>query len=85
MRVSYGRIQSFENTRLLKSTSFFSAVVEISGKISVNAKHASSGIHVNTSLYTSTEINGNATYKEGEWIKLSIDPPTKPIYIVNVT
>ena len=52
--------------------------------MTMDAVHASSGIHVNASLYTSTEINGNVTYKEGEGIKLSVEPPTKPIYIVNV-
>ncbi|XP_028404665.1 uncharacterized protein LOC114527217 [Dendronephthya gigantea] len=61
-----------------------SATVDISGKMTVDALHATSGVHVNASLYTSTEINGNATYKEGEGIKFSIEPPSKPMYIVNV-
>lgn len=50
----------------------------------VDATHSSSGIQVNASLFTSTEINGNATYKEGEGIKLSVEPPSTPVYIVNV-
>jgi hypothetical protein len=71
---------------MLKKSLLFlsSATIDISGKMTVDAIHASSGIHVNASLYTSTEINGNATYKEGEGIKLSVEPPTKPVYIVNV-
>ena len=63
---------------------FCSATIDISGKMTLDAVHASSGVHVNASLYTSTEINGNVTYKEGEGIKLSVEPPTKPVYIVNV-
>ena len=53
--------------------------------MSVDAKQASSGIHINMSLYTAAEMSGKATLREGEAIMFSIEPTMKPSYILNVT
>lgn len=63
----------------------FSAVVEIAGRMGVDAIYAEAGILVNSSLYTATEIKGNATYKQGSILNFEIGAPTKPIQIFNVS
>ena len=47
--------------------------------------YAQSGIMVNSSLYSSTEVTGNATYKQGETLRFEIGVPQKPIQIINIT
>jgi hypothetical protein len=51
----------------------------------VHAIFADTGILLNSSMYTSTEIRGNATYKQGEVLKFELGAPTKPVQIFNVS
>lgn len=63
----------------------FSAVVEVAGRMSIDAVYAEAGVLLNTSMYTSTQINGNGTYKQGQILKFEIGAPTKPVQIFNVS
>ena len=60
-------------------------MVEITGRMGVDAVFAEAGILVNSSLYTSTQIKGNATYKQGETFRFEIAAPETPIEIVNIS
>ena len=51
----------------------------------VDAMFAQAGIMLNSSLYSSTEIKGNATYKQGETLRFELGVPQKPIQIINMT
>lgn len=64
---------------------FFSAVIEVAGRMGVDAIFAEAGVLLNTSMYTSTEIKGNATYKQGQILKFELGAPTKPVQIFNVS
>ena len=63
----------------------FSAVVDISGRMGVNAFYADAGVLVNSSLYTATQIKGNATYIQGETLKFELGAPEEPVQIVNIS
>jgi len=62
-----------------------SAVIEVAGRMGVDAIFAEAGVLLNTSMYTSTEIKGNATYKQGQTLKFELGAPTKPVQIFNVS
>ncbi|KAK3755617.1 hypothetical protein QZH41_017617, partial [Actinostola sp. cb2023] len=62
-----------------------SAVIEVAGRMTVDAIFVEAGVLVNASMYTSTEIKGNATYKQGQVLKFEIGAPTKPVQIFNVS
>jgi len=62
-----------------------SAVIEVAGRMGVDAIFAEAGVLLNTSMYTSTEIKGNGTYKQGQILKFEIGAPTKPVQIFNVS
>lgn len=51
----------------------------------VSAVHAEAGILVNSSLYTVTQIKGNATYSQGELLKFEVGVPEDPVQFVNVS
>ena len=62
-----------------------SASMEISQHMKVDAFHASSGILANMTLYTSTEAQGNLTYKKGEHLKLHFNVTERPQEILYVS
>lgn len=62
-----------------------SAVVDITGRMGVSALYAEAGIFVNSSLYTVTQIKGNATYTQGEILKFEVGVPEEPVQFVNVS
>lgn len=62
-----------------------SAVVDITGRMGVSALYAEAGILVNSSLYTVTQIKGNATYRQGEILKFEVGVPEEPVQFVNVS
>ena len=70
---------------LIHLVSFCSAVIEVAGRMTVDAIFVEAGVLVNASMYTSTEIKGNATYKQGQVLKFEIGAPTKPVQIFNVS
>ena len=61
----------------------YSAVVDISGRMGVSAVHAEAGILVNSSVYTVTQIRGNATYSQGELLKFEVGVPEEPVQFFN--
>ena len=61
----------------------YSAVVDISGRMGVSAVHAEAGILVNSSVYTVTQIKGNATYSQGELLKFEVGVPEEPVQFFN--
>lgn len=64
---------------------FCSAVVDVTGRMGVSAFHAEAGILVNSSLYTVTQVKGNATYNQGEMLKFEVGVPEEPVQFVNVS
>lgn len=76
---------SSESVKMLIIFVLHSAVVDISGRMGVSAVHAEAGILVNSSLYTVTQIKGNATYSQGEILKFEIGVPEDPVQFVNVS
>ena len=63
----------------------YSAVVDITGRMGVSTLYAEAGILVNSSLYTVTQIKGNATYSQGEILKFEVGVPEEPVQFVNVS
>lgn len=63
----------------------YSAVVEVAGRMSIDAIYSEAGVLLNTSMYTSTQIHGNGTYKQGQILKFEVGAPTKPVQIFNVS
>ena len=49
----------------------------------VSAVHAEAGILVNSSVYTVTQIKGNATYSQGELLKFEVGAPEEPVQFFN--
>ena len=49
----------------------------------VSAVHAEAGILVNSSVYTVTQIKGNATYSQGELLKFEVGVPEEPMQFFN--
>ena len=64
---------------------FYSAVVDIAGRMGVSTLYAEAGVLVNSSLYTVTQIKGNATYTQGETLKFEVGVPEEPVQFVNVS
>ncbi|KAL9951489.1 hypothetical protein ACROYT_G044158 [Oculina patagonica] len=62
-----------------------SAVVDVTGRMGVSAVYAEAGILVNSSLYTVTQIKGNATYTQGEILKFEVGVPEEPVQFINVS
>ena len=63
----------------------YSAVVDITGRMGVSTLYAEAGILVNSSLYTVTQVKGNATYTQGEILKFEVGVPEEPVQFVNVS
>merc|ERR1712048_1010587 len=47
-----------------------SAVVEISGQMGIDSVYATSGIFVNSSMFTSNILKGNVIYENGKLLKI---------------
>ena len=62
-----------------------SASILLSGKVTLDAIHFSSGVHLNGSIWTSTELQGNLTYSEDEGLKSHINVTEKPQEILNIS
>lgn len=65
--------------------SLFSAAIVLSGKLTLDAFHCSSGVLLNESISTSTEMQGNVTYNEKDGLKSHINVTEKPQEILNIT
>ena len=64
---------------------FFSAIVDVSGRMGVSAVYAEAGVLVNSSLYTVTHLKGNASFAQGEILKFELGVPEEPVQFVNVS
>lgn len=62
-----------------------SAAIVLSGKVTLDAFHFSSGVLLNGSISTSTELQGNVTYNEEKGLKSHINVTEKPQEILNIT
>jgi len=62
-----------------------SAVVELTGQMGVDSVYASSGVFVNTSMFTSNMLKGSIKYQNGKIFKINLDTPEKPIQLFNVS
>ncbi|XP_068740726.1 uncharacterized protein [Montipora capricornis] len=70
---------------LVKGTIKPSASILLSGKVTLDAIHFSSGVHLNGSIWTSTELQGNLTYSEDKGLKSHINVTEKPQEILNIS
>ena len=62
-----------------------SAVVEISGQMGIDSVYASSGIFVNSSMFTSNMLKGSIKYQNGKIFKINLDTPEEPIQLFNAS
>lgn len=63
----------------------YSAAIVLSGKVTLDAFHFSTGVLLNGSISTSTELQGNVTYNEEQGLKSHINITEKPQEILNIT
>lgn len=63
----------------------YSAAIVLSGKVTLDAFHFSTGVLLNGSISTSTELQGNVTYNEEQGLKSHINVTEKPQEILNIT
>lgn len=61
-----------------------SAVVEISGQMGIDSVYATSGVFVNSSMYTSNLLKGNIIYEAGKLVKINLDTPEEPVQLFDV-
>jgi len=62
-----------------------SAVVEITGKMGIDSVYATSGVFVNSSMFTSNLLKGNIIYEAGKLVKINLDTPEEPIQLFNAS
>ena len=62
-----------------------SAVVEVSGQMGIESIYGSSGIFVNSSMFSSNELKGSILYQNGKIMKINLDTPEEPIQLFNVS
>jgi hypothetical protein len=60
-----------------------SAVVEVSGQMGIESHFISTGITVNSNMYTSQQMKGGITYEQGKQLKINLDTPEEPTQLFN--